>query len=257
MFSQKITSIKDPRISEARLLTNINHRTHQCLLEGEEIIQWALEAKMPLSHVFVSDKKMDDPLLPIMRQLKIPFYTVSEGIIKKITDTSYVISPVAVGLLKDKLHLNGGLVLLLDNIQDPGNIGTLIRTAVAFGIDQVISTKITTDFYSKKTITASRGKIFSINCQRFSSGMEAVDSLKAHGYQIIATSPHADHSLREVQLGTKPVALLVGNETLGVDPELMKVADMRVKIPMSDNAESLNVGVATGICIYEFKSRAS
>ncbi|PRX23137.1 TrmH family RNA methyltransferase [Orenia metallireducens] len=246
-----LTKLKDPLIQEARELSKIKNRIikNKIQLRGLEQIKWAKDAGLEIKSIFIS--KNEDPTN--YEQFSAPIYQTSNGILKKITETNYLIPAVGVAEpLADKEEF-GEFVLLLDDINDHGNIGTIIRTGRAYGINDFITTNADFDPYIPKTIDASRGTSFKVNFKRYSSPEQAVSYLKEQGYQIIATSPHGKSLQSTVDLDKKPIALVVGNETLGVSDEVIKAADHIVQIPMYTGVESLNVGVATGISIYELR----
>jgi TrmH family RNA methyltransferase len=144
-------------------------------------------------------------------------------------------------------------VLVLDGVQDLGNLGTIVRTCQAFGIREVLSTSPKLDLYQRKTIDASRGSVFSARFGRCESPKAAIRRLKTLGYQVVATSPRGTSLQSLVQLDPRPVALVVGNESTGISPAVAEQADWLVQIPMSEAIESLNVGVAAGISVYELR----
>jgi TrmH family RNA methyltransferase len=256
MVIQQITSIKDSRIIEARALASASGRQRalKCLLEGPQPIEWALAAEVSIEHVFVHDKIKEHPLFGELSQRRIDYFAVSEGILKKVTGTRYLIPFVGVALTQpDDPTEPGDFVIVLDGVQDHGNIGTIVRTARGFGIRDIYVTQQEFDLFYRKTIEASRGKVFDVRLHRFNSGRETLDYLKQQGFQIVVTSSHAPNLQATSALQQKPLALVVGNETSGVSPEILKMADLVVQIPMSSQVESLNVGVATGISVYEFK----
>ncbi|HEX6551574.1 MAG TPA: RNA methyltransferase [Ktedonobacteraceae bacterium] len=260
MQSYHITSIKDARIVEARELTSVAGRTRfqKMQLEGEESIQWALEAHLLVEHVFYAAHLRQRAFLETLQAKGIACYAVSEGVLKKISDTSYLVPVIGIARLPaapERSLPQGDFVLVLDRVQDHGNLGTIIRTASAFGIRGLISTTTDLDIYFKKVVSASRGKAFEVHLQAFSSAHAAIAALKQRGYQIVATSPHAREIQAMAPLQHKPVALVVGNETEGISDEMLQQADIVVQIPMSGPVESLNVGVATGISLYELKFR--
>ena len=141
---------------------------------------------------------------------------------------------------------------MLDHLQDLGNVGTIVRTAAAFGLHDFVSTE-QMDLFYKKTIDASRGTVFAATLRSFSSGSQAIAQLKKEGYQIVVTTPHASRMQSFAHVEQKPIALIYGNETNGVSEEIMRQADLNIHIPMSGQVESLNVGVAAGISLYEMK----
>lgn len=255
---EQITSIKDERVVEARQLASAAGRLklHKCLLEGAEVIEWALANHWKIERVFFTPKWAGQSLMDRLATLGIECIATSEGILKKITDTSYLI-PV-VGVSGDILQSNldnrlGDFVCVLDDVRDHGNIGTIVRTARAFQVNDIVSTDKEFDLYYRKIIEASRGSVFDVRLRRFESALVAIAYLRDRGFQIVATSPHADTLQSLACLKQQPVALVIGNETRGVSDEVLHAADLIVQIPMSPRVESLNVGVATGISIYELK----
>ncbi len=143
--------------------------------------------------------------------------------------------------------------MVLDGVSDFGNIGTIIRTAAAFEIRDFVSTEENQDFFYKKTIDASRGAVFSSHLKRFKSGTEAIHHLKRQGYQIAVTTPYDSIIQSFAKIEEKPIAIVLGNESHGVSQEVTDLADIKIQIPMSGAIESLNVGVAAGISLYEMK----
>ncbi len=246
---EEIHSLKDEKVQLAKAVNGKKGRieTGKCLIEGPEAIDWAIESGMVLDYILISNKHPDPE-----KYLPFKLYRISEGLLKKITDTNYVIPVVAVGNINPDNSLDDFCVVL-DNLSDYGNIGTIVRTCHAFGIKSVISTKRDFDLFHKKTVDASRGRVFTTRLKAFPSAGETLRYLKEHNYQIVTTSPRGSQLQSMVRLGDKPVALVVGNETLGASTELMDGADLTVQIPMQSQVESLNVGVATGISIYELK----
>ncbi len=256
--TEQITSLKDERIQEARALGSAARRkeTGKALLLGAEPVQWALDYHLPIDHVLCHPSVESSPLLSMLNEQGIPCYSVSEGILKKISDSSYLIPLIGVARLPATGALIGGdFVIVLDRIVDHGNLGTIIRTANAFGIHHLVSTTPDLDLYYKKIIDASRGTVFQSWLHRFPSGAAAIAALKEQGYQIVATSPYARNLQGTAPLRKKPIALVVGNETEGISEEITRLADVVVQIPMSGAVESLNVGVAAGISMYELKMR--
>jgi TrmH family RNA methyltransferase len=249
-----ITSIKDERIVEARALASAAGRRERgkCLLEGKQIIAWALDAGVPVERVFFAEQG-DHPLMARLAAAGVECFAVTDGVLKKITGRSYVVPFIGVARPGTLPGEPGDFVIVLDGVQDFGNIGTIVRTAKAFGVRDLTATAPDFDLYHRKTIEASRGKVFEVRLSRFGSPAEAVEHLKRRGFQIVATSPYGRALQSAAQLQPRPVALVVGNETAGASDAVMQSADLVVQIPMRGQVESLNVGVATGISVYELK----
>ena len=259
MYSDIIKSIKDERIVSDRKLNSAAGRQAQgrCQVDGLDGIVNALESGAEIIRIYFAAKPGDKPG-DIQKFLDrgIPCISVTDGIMKKLTGTSYLIPIVGIAAIPQNRGTGtGDFVIVLDNVVDHGNIGTIIRSATAFGIKDIISTNSQSDFFYKKIISSSRGKAFSTRIKQFENSRQTLEFLKSNGYQIIATSPHATNIISRIKLDRKPVALVIGNESSGISGEIMKESDITIQIPMSGQMESLNVGVATGISIYELKFR--
>ncbi len=244
-----ITSIKDSRIVLARNLQTGEGRKkhHKFLLYGLEQIKWALDRGVPILYVF-GEKELSG--------LKLSVLQVSSGVLKKISGTNYIIPYMAIAEIPKFFTKKSDFAVVLDNIQDYGNLGTIIRTANGLFADNFVFSNPDADPFQRKVIDSSRGTVFQSNFIFNTSPQKAIDDLKNSGYQLVVTSPHAKNLQSQTPLKVgKPIALVVGNESRGVDEEFIKQADVVVQIPMSKTIESLNVGVAAGISIYEIKFR--
>lgn len=250
-----VTGIKDPAALEARLLASSKGRLEsgKFLVEGEEAIRWLLDSKAQLMHVFVHDKEMNHPFIRFLKGLKIPLLFASDGMLKKITETAYLIPFVGVAREQTKTVSQDEMLVLFDGVQDFGNIGTIVRTAEAFGIREFASTSPSFDWYYKKAVDASRGMVYRASLRRYGNGMESIADLKKRGYQVAVTTLRNSVIQSLAEVSPKPLAIVFGNETRGVSNEVEEAADLLIRIPMSGEVESLNVGVAAGISLYELK----
>lgn len=255
MNPKTILSIKEDVVVEARSLQNAKGRqaAGRFLIEGEEQILWAIQNHCRIHCVFVHDKQQSHTIVGSLIQQNIPLFFASDGILKKISETSYLVPFIGVAEVTKADFPKNDIVIVLDGVQDFGNIGTIVRTAEAFGIREFISTKEDFDWFYKKAIDASRGKIFASHLSRCHSGKEAISRLKERGYQIAVTTIRDSVIQSFAQVEDRPLAIVFGNETTGVCPEVEQEADLRIQIPMSGSVESLNVGVAAGISLYELK----
>ena len=139
--------------------------------------------------------------------------------------------------------------LVLDNIQDPGNMGTILRTADSIALTQIIVTKGTTDCYSPKVVRSTMGAIFRVKVIEIEDIAKFMKELKKHKIKILATDLNTEYSFYEVNY--KRSAIVIGNEGNGVSKEILEMADQKIKIPMPGKTESLNAAVATGIILYQ------
>lgn len=173
---------------------------------------------------------------------------VTKNVMKKLSNLDTPPEVVAV-VKKEKEKDIEGNVLLLDAIQDPGNLGTIIRSAVAFNIDTIILGNGCVDLYNEKTLRAAEGMHFHINILNENLN-ETIPKLKNNNYSIIGTKLTDGIELEKFDQPTK-YALIMGNEGRGVEPELLNECDKYLYIKMNKKCESLNVGVATSIILYE------
>lgn len=250
---EKITSIKHEKIIEARELNSfkVRQEKRKLLVFGKEAILWAISSKLPIECFFIHEEENFD----FLKTINLPVYLASDGILKKLTDTSYLIPFVAMASFPKKNFEEEDVVIVLDNVVDFGNIGTIVRTAKAFGIENFVSTRPDFDLFYKKTIDASRGAVFETSILN-RKGKEAIEYLKKSGYQIIVTTPHKSEAQSFTKLEKKKAAIVFGNEAEGVSEEIINLADIKVQIPMV-GMESLNVAVAAGISIYELKIKVA
>lgn len=175
---------------------------------------------------------------------------VTETVMRKLTNLKTLPNVVAVVKKKKEENIKGN-VILLDGVQDPGNVGTIIRSAVAFNIDTIVFGNGTVDVYNEKVLRASEGMINNINIIK-KELVDIIMELKVNGYEIIGTKVDGGTDIKNIK--SKKFALLVGNEGNGVSKELLDLCDVFAYIKMNDSCESLNVGVATSIIIHELNN---
>ena len=141
-------------------------------------------------------------------------------------------------------------IVILDGIQDPGNLGTILRTIDSVGLSQVVVSKKTGDIFNPKVVRSTMGAIFRINIIQSDDLVATIKEIKKHKFKVIATSLQTNDSIYDIDY--KKSAIIIGNEANGVSQEVMETADKKVKIPMLGKTESLNAAVATGVMLYEY-----
>jgi len=151
---------------------------------------------------------------------------------------------------KKKSVLSGDKVVILDDIQDPGNLGTIIRSCVAFNVDTLVLTNGCVDLYNPKVIRSTQGMLFKLNIIIVDDICEFVSDLKCKKYKIYSTRVNGGNSLKTIEKSSR-FAIIMGNEGNGVRDSLMDLADSYLYIDMNPSCESLNVGCATSIILYE------
>jgi len=173
---------------------------------------------------------------------------VSELVMKKISNLDSIPNIIGVCKFKEESEL-GNKILILDGIQDPGNLGTIIRSAVAFSIDTVVLSNDTVDLYNSKVLRATQGMIFNINI--ISRDLfDFILKLKENNYKIYSTNVVNGIELKNIEFEEK-CAIIMGSEGNGVKKEIQDMSDENIYINMNSLCESLNVGVAASIILYE------
>ena len=243
---EQITSSANKRIKEwAKLLTKKERdRTGRFLAEGDHLIQEAMAEG--IVEVILSDHPQD-----------YAFETVIEApshVIGRLCASSSGAHSVAVCRQAAAKPKKKERILILDGVQDPGNLGTLIRTAVSFSFDLIVCSMETVDLYNDKVIRSTQGSLFKIPIVRCDLP-DYVQSLQKEGICVIATTLQEALPLGKLSVNG-PFALILGNEGNGVSKILQETSDQRVRIEM-DGFESLNVAVAGGILMYELRGKGA
>lgn len=237
-----ITSVDNKRIKEVSKLSNRKYRKEMglFLVEGSHLVEEACKHNL-LVEVYSLDEN-DYPNNNV----------VSENVMRKISSLDTVPNIIGVCKFKEEKEL-GNKLLILDDIQDPGNLGTIIRSAVAFNIDTIVLSLDTVDLYNDKVIRSSEGMIFNINIiKKDLNGF--INELKSNNYEIIGTNVSKGKDINDINLKNK-FAILMGNEGTGLKVELQELCDDFLYIKMNELCESINVGVATSIILYEIAKR--
>ena len=238
-----ITSLDNKKI---KLYTSLNETKNRninklFLVMGEHLVKEAINVNNLVDILVLENCEIDF-------DVNIEITYVTESIMKKISRMPSIPKVIGVCKIMDNNNLSGNHLLLLDNIQDPGNLGTIIRSSVAFNIDTIVLSNDTVDLYNDKVIRSTQGLLFHTNIIRRDL-VEVIKELKEKEYDILGTNVHNGVNLSEVK--TNKFALLMGNEGQGLKEELQNMCDKNIYIPMNSNCESLNVAVATSIILYE------
>lgn len=236
------TSTQNEKIKNLRKLNNKKYRDENSLflIEGEHLV---LEA---YKNGYLKELLLEENT---SLSINVPTSYLTRNVMKFISelDNPSNIMGVCTKLVGQEELRNK--ILVLDNVQDPGNLGTIIRSAVAFNIDTIILSDDTVDLYNSKVIRASQGMIFKINIVR-KSLLVVIPNLKKQGYKIYTTNVKNGKSLKNVEKVSK-FAIIMGNEGLGVKESISSLADDFLYIDMAKDCESLNVAVAASIILYE------
>ena len=238
-----ITSLDNKKIKLYTSLSESKNRNinRLFLVMGEHLVKEALNVNNLVDVLVLENYDLDFDV-----NMEITY--VTESVMKKLSKMPSIPKVVGVCKILDNNEIKGNRILLLDNIQDPGNLGTIIRSSVAFNIDTIVLSNDTVDLYNDKVIRSTQGLLFHINIIR-KDLVEVINELKNKGYDILGTNVHNGVELNNIK--TNKYALLMGNEGQGLKEELQCLCDKNIYIPMNKNCESLNVAVATSIILYE------
>ncbi|MBI5076630.1 MAG: RNA methyltransferase [Nitrospirae bacterium] len=225
------------------------------LVEGPHLVEMALASGSQIKEVFVTEAFINaKEHRALMGKIAAAIFEVSEQLLEKITDTETPQGIVALAGYKpdtlDTLTLKETpLIVVIDAIQDPGNLGTIIRTADAAGADAVILLPGSCDAFMPKVIRATAGSLFNIPIV-YAEPAAFVDWLSKRNIQLAVTAADAEKTIFEADLSGN-IAIAFGNEAHGVSDQLRKAADLSLNIPILGKAESLNVATSAAICLYE------
>lgn len=238
-----ITSLENNKVKEVVKLQSKKYRdlTNTFVVETTHLVEEAEKAGIVKELFLVEDEFVD----------RNDTYFVTKDLMKKMSSLESPSDVLAVCEKTISNEIKGEKILLLDNIQDPGNLGTIIRSSVAFGVDTIVLSLDTVDLYNPKVIRASEGMFCHINIVIMDT-KKAISIIKEKGITIYGTNVDNGEDVRNI-LHKNSYALIMGNEGNGLKKEIQVLCDQNLYIPMKDKCESLNVGVACSILLYELR----
>ena len=241
-----ITSIHNEHIKELVKLKEKKYRdqTNTFLVETKHLVLEAYKAGLIEELILEQDE-----IFPL--DIK-PLY-VSKEVLKKLSSVESPSNVMAVVRKRPLEEKYGEKILILDRIQDPGNLGTIIRSAVAFNIDTIICSPDTVDFYNPKVVRASQGMMFHIPII-VKNTKQIIKELKEQDYKIVGTKVTNGKDVRTASIYSH-FALVIGNEGQGISQEIDELCDEYLYIKMNENCESLNASIAASILLYEINNK--
>lgn len=248
------------KYTKSLLKTKNRNKESKFIIEGYRILTLAIECSANVDYVFINEdfekKEEHSEFLQTLKTKNIKIYKTTNKIFDELIDTENTQGILGVVEFKQRnieesLKDEHKLVLILDRIQDPGNMGTIIRTADAAGVDAIIALKGCVDIYNPKVIRSTMGSIFDMNIIHTTQD-EALRMLKLKNFDIVSSYLNTNNYYNTVEYNYK-TALVIGNEANGINEELVSKSDVLVKIPIYGNAESLNAAISSAILMYEIK----
>ncbi len=256
-MQQEINSVNNALVKSTAELKQKKYRVQQGLFlaEGLRTVEEAVHYGQ-IERIFYTAIE-DDRMRTVLEQAAaegIQLICVSEPVMKKLSDTESPQGIIAVCKMQttelDSLMAEGKMLLVLDRVGDPGNIGTMLRTADAAGMGGLILLSGTADIYAPKTVRASMGSLFHLPIIAGVNEARFIKAAHDAGYELLVTCLKGADNLYKADLGGR-TAFVMGNEANGATDTLIAAADKRVYIPMPGKAESLNVAMAAGIVMFE------
>jgi TrmH family RNA methyltransferase len=250
-----LTSLQNPLVKQIRRLHHAKYRRQQAsfLLEGTHLLQEAIATTWPLEVVCatpiwqVKQPQLWAQIQPIVPRIEL----VSPEVLAVMATTVQPDGVVAIATSRPQsLPRFTQLGLVLDQIQDPGNLGTMIRTAAAAGAEGILLSENSVDLENPKVLRASAGTWFRLPLATASLLLPQLQHYQREGLQVVATTPTAPLEYWQVDL-RRPTLVLVGNEAAGLSKPLLQLADQQVRIPLAAGVESLNAAIAAALLLYE------
>jgi TrmH family RNA methyltransferase len=255
---EHISSRSNALVKRLRALANDGGAEDEVLLDGAHLIAEALTARVEVRVVVVASDAVTGPLGALAAHAAAhgaraftltPALAAAVSPVRKPTGI-LAIAAIRAAPLAEVLSRAPQLVLLLDHVQDPGNVGAIIRAAEACGATGIVAGPGTANPFSWKALRGGMGSTFRMPVARVDSMEQTVREARSRGFRIFATEPRGGTPIAQADL-TRPCAVLVGGEGAGVDIHLADLADERLTIPMRGQIESLNVSIAVALVLYE------
>ena len=253
-----ITSKDNETIKKIRKLKEKKYRDQngKYIIEGVKLIREAIVEKADIDTIVVCDNcvksgEIDQKVLYEIAKYNCVY--VDEKVFNNMTDVQNPQGLLAVVEKKntDKdIKYDEDVIVVLDDIQDPGNLGTILRTIDSVGLTQVIVSKKSGDVFNPKVVRSTMGAIFRVNIIESDNLVNTLKEIKKHKFKVVATSLQTEESIYDIEYKKK--VIIIGNEANGVSKEVLEISDKKVKIPMPGKTESLNAAVATGVILYEY-----
>ena len=254
----RIESADNSRLKLVRKLQTRKGRNEEkkFVAEGINLVREAVDRQLEIDFILAAEgQEIPEEIISDAGRRSYQIAELPVRLFEKLTDAEHGVGILAVLPMPD-LAVNpdecraGCNVLVLDRLQDPGNMGTVIRTAVAAGYSMILATRGTVDVYSAKVLRATAGMIFDVPVKYVGSTDELMSLLRQIGCRVVVTVPTGGKAYYDEDLSSG-VALVIGNEGNGISDELIGLADVKVTIPMKGNIESLNAAVSAAILMYE------
>ena len=255
---QRIQSKENKIIKHIKKLKEKKYRDEygEYTVEGLKLIKEAFQENANIKYIVVCDGCDNSEMIEShlkYEMARIDFIYVPQNIFKMISDVEHpqgVLAVIEKNSIFSDIDLDEDIILALDDIQDPGNLGTILRTADSVGLKQILVSKGTADAFNSKVVRSTMGAIFRINVIECENLKETLKTLQSKDFKVMCTALNTKKTIYQVDYKKK--VIVIGNEANGVSKEILNLANEKVIIPMIGKTESLNASVATGVILYEY-----
>ena len=255
---QTITSKDNELIKHIRKLKDKKYRdeSNEYVVEGVKLVEEAVKENAKIKQIIVCEDTTRTYEIPTHIMLEIARYeciSVSNkifNIITQVTNPQGIMAIIEKNAQDAQIDYSQDIIVVLDDVQDPGNLGTILRTVDSIGLNQIIVSKGTADAFNSKVVRSTMGAIFRIKIIEVEELAQAIKEMRKHHFKLMVTSLQTENSIYDIDFNKK--IIVIGNEANGVSKEIQDMADEKAKIPMLGRTESLNASVAAGVVMYEY-----
>ena len=255
---QSISSKENELIKHIKKLKDKKERdsSNEYVIEGIKLIQEAIQENVNIKQIIVCDDCDKTESIPKDLMYEIAKYDciyVTKKVFKYISEVQEpqgILAVIEKNNSDVEIDYTQDIIVALDDVQDPGNLGTILRTVDSIGLTQILVSKGTADSYNPKVVRSTMGAIFRIKIIECEDLEKTLKEIKKHKFKVVVTSLQTENSIYEINYNKK--VIVIGNEAKGVEKNIQELADEKIKIPMLGKTESLNASVATGIVLYEY-----
>lgn len=246
-FIKHIRKLKDKKFRDLR---------NEYVIEGVKLVEEAIAENADIKQIIICEECTKTADIPKHVMYEIARYEcvyVTEKLFDFITEVQNpqgILAIVEKQANKNEIDYSEDIIVALDDLQDPGNLGTILRTVDSIGLKQILVSKGTADCFNPKVVRSTMGAIFRVNVVECVDLQKSLKEIKKHKFKVVVTSLQTDKSLYNIDFNKK--AIVIGNEANGVSEAIQNLADEKIKIPMLGKTESLNASVATGVILYEY-----
>ena len=255
---QVITSKDNELVRNIKKLKEKKYRDleNSYIIEGIKLLKEAIQEKAVIKQIVICDdcEKAENISKEFMYEIaKYNCVYVTNKVFKYLSEVQTpqgILAVIEKNNIDKEIDYNQEIIVALDDVQDPGNLGTILRTVDSIGITQILVSKGTADSYNPKVVRSTMGAIFRIKIIECEDLEKTLKEVKKHKFKIVVSSLQTENSIYDINYKKK--VIIIGNEANGVEKNIQEMADKKIKIPMLGKTESLNASVATGIILYEY-----